>query len=383
MARTPDAIPEASLRLLLAPGVGPATIRRLRAHFPSDDAAATASTRALSEIDGIGQRTAEALRRSLDEIDPARELHLMAEHHVALILHGDDDYPPLLAAIADAPAGLWIRGTLEESDRLALAVVGSRRCTAYGREQAGRFAALLAQSGLTIVSGGALGIDGESHRGALRVGGRTIAVLGCGLARSYPQQHAELFDRIASEGGAVVSEYPMDTEPRREHFPRRNRIISGLSLGTLVIEAGQGSGALITARLAAETHGREVMAVPGRVDSPASAGCLAAIRDGWAALVRHHADVLNQLDASSHLVRGALEAAGHADARSSATLFDANLTQGQQRIIEVIADAGQRLHLDQIAARTQLPLSQIMADLTLLQIRGRVEKDHRGVSLKH
>ena len=150
----------------------------------------------------------------------------------------------------------------------------------------------------------------------------------------------------------------------------------------LVIEAPHRSGALITARQAAEEHGREVMALPGRVDSPASAGCLKAIREGWAAMVTDHADVLNQLDASSHLVRGALEAAGHADAGSAATLFDANLTDNQQAIITALHDAGETLLPDQLAARTQLPISQIMADLTLLQIRGRIHKDASGVRLK-
>jgi DNA processing protein len=276
-----------------------------------------------------------------------------------------------------------MRGRLDaKADRLALAIVGSRQCTAYGREQASRFAALMAQCGLTIVSGGARGVDAEAHRGALRTGGRTIAVMACGLARCYPPEHADLFSRIVDGGGALVSEHPMAVEPRDRHFPARNRIISGLSLGVLVIEAALRSGALITARAAADDHGREVMALPGRVDSPASAGCLKAIREGWAALVVDHADVLQQLDASSQLVRGALAAGGHGDAATSSTLFDGNLSDGQRAIVEVLASADQPLVVDVLAARTQLPLSQIMTDLTLLQIRGRVRKDHRGVQLR-
>lgn len=333
----------------------------------------------LMELEGVGRQTADTIRRAIDAADPDGERETMAAAGVQLLVHGDRDYPPLLAVIPDPPPALWVRGRVTDADRLALAVVGSRRCTTYGREQAGRFSGLLAQSGLTIVSGGAVGIDAEAHRGALRVGGRTIVVLGCGLGNCYPRQHAQLFERVVNEGGAILSAYPMAAEAKAEHFPPRNRIISGLSLGVLVIEAAARSGALITARLAAEKHGREVMALPGRVDSPASAGCLAAIAQGWAALVKDFADVLNQLDASSQLVRGALAAAGHPDAGSAATLFDGTLTESQQAIVEAVSRAEEPLLVDQIAARTQLPLGRIMADLTLLEIRGRVRKDHRGV----
>lgn len=378
MARLPLDVPDSTLRLLLAGGIGPATLRKLRERFANDDRIVAASTRELDEIDGIGELTAQALRRAIDDADPDAERRMMSAANTGLILHGDADYPPLLAAIPDPPPALWIRGRLDPADRLALAVVGSRKCTAYGREQAGRFASLLAQSGLTIVSGGAVGIDGEAHRGALRVNGRTIVVLGCGLSTSYPPEHASLFDRIIESGGAVMSEFAMDVPPVALNFPRRNRIISGLSLGVLVIEAALRSGALITARLAAEEHNREVMALPGRIDSPASAGCLRAIKEGWAALVVDHSDVLAQLDAANQLVRGALEAAGHDGAAQSATLFDGNLSDGQRQIVEVLSDAGDSLLIDQIAVRTQLPMSQIMADLTLLQIRGRVQKDFNG-----
>ncbi len=382
MPREPRDIADATLRVLLARGVGPATLSKLRTRFESDEKIVGAPAARLSDLEGIGPDTAEAIRRAIDQGDPEAERAAMADAGVRMILLGDDDYPALLAAIPRAPAALWVRGRLEPGDRLSIAMVGSRRCTAYGREQAGRFAALLAESGLTIVSGGALGIDGEAHRGALRVGGRTIVVLGCGLGRCYPPQHEELFERVVESGSAIVSPYRMAAEPRAEHFPPRNRIISGLSLGVLVIEAATRSGALITARLAAEEHGREVMAVPGRVDSPASAGCLAALREGWAALVVNHADVLNQLDASSHLVRGALEAAGHTDAATAATLFDETLTESQRAILETLSDSGRVVLVDQLAARTQFPLSRIMADLTLLQIRGRIERDHHGVQLR-
>ncbi len=382
MARDPLDIPDATLRLLLAPGIGAATMARLERHFGSHAAAASATAAELAGVEGIGEATAASIRRSLDETDPVRERASMAAAGATLILKGDDDYPALLAAIADPPAALRARGTLTAEDRLSIAVVGSRRCTAYGREQAGRIAALLSECGLTIVSGGALGIDGEAHRAALRAGGRTIAVLGCGLARTYPPQHGELFRRIQEQGGALLSEHRMEADPKAAHFPRRNRIISGLSLGVLVIEASRRSGALITARRAAEDQGREVMALPGRVDSPASAGCLQAIREGWAALVTGHADVLAQLDASSHLIRGALEAAGHPDASRRASLFDGRLSPGQRAIVEVLERDGGAVLVDQIAAKCRLPLGRVQAELTILQIRGRVVQDREGVRLK-
>ncbi len=382
MARKADEIPDATLRLLITAGVGPATQARLRRHFGSDEAAVAASAGELARIRSLGPSSADALRRALDEADTESERRRMAECDTGMIVRGDSDYPVLLEAIPDPPSGLWIRGHLQASDRLALAIVGARRCTAYGREQAGRFAGLLAECGLTIVSGGAIGIDGEAHRGALRAGARTIAVLGCGLDVVYPPQHRELFNRLLDAGSALVSEYSMATAPRPGHFPHRNRIISGLSIGVLVIEAARRSGALITARRAVEEHGREAMALPGRVDSPASAGCLAAIREGWAGLVTSHAEVLSQLDSSSHLLRGALEAAGHADATRKPTLFDTNLTGAQRTIVQTLRDADEPLVVDQIAARSGLPLSRILADLTLLEIRGHVRSDRDGVRLK-
>ncbi len=383
MPRLPQEIPECTLRLLLASGVGPATLRKLRHRFGTDDRIAQASAAEIDDVGGIGGTAAHRIRQAIHEADPDAERDVMTRCGTQMILLGDADYPALLATIADPPPALWIRGKLLPADRLAVAIVGSRRCTPYGREQAARFSALLSQAGLTIVSGGAAGIDGEAHRGALRVNGRTIVVLGCGLETAYPPDHKDLFDRVVHSGGAVVSEFPMRTPPTAANFPRRNRVISGMSLGVLVIEAAIRSGALITARLAAEDHNREVMALPGRVDSPASAGCHKAIREGWAALVTNHAEALEQLDSASQLLRGALEQAGHDHATNAATLFDSNLTQGQQAIVAVLEQASEALLLDQIAARTQMPLSQLMADLTLLQIRGRVSRDFSGrVQLK-
>lgn len=382
MPRSPDQIDDSVLRLALASGIGPVTYRRLISHFGDASSVVGASATDLAHVEGIGPARAARLKEELARTNLEAERAAMKRRNVAMILTGDADYPPLLASIDDPPVALWVRGMLTPEDSVALAIVGSRHCSAYGREQAGRFAGLLAQCGLTIVSGGARGIDAEAHRAALRVGGRTIAVCGCGLSHDYPPEHGDLFARICDDGGAVISEYPMGVTPRAEHFPRRNRIISGLSLGVLVIEAGRGSGALITARLATERHGREVMALPGRVDSPSAMGCLEAIRDGWAGMVLSHADVLTQLESAGHLVRGAFEASAQAPHDGAATLRELNLTEGQRAIVAALTEAEGPMLTDLLAHAVQMPPAALLSEITILEIRGLVARDQRGVRLK-
>jgi DNA processing protein len=237
----------------------------------------------------------EAARNSLRSPDHAAPdadlewLHRTGHHLLALT---SPNYPPLLATIPDAPPALYVRGSLEVLTTPQLAIVGSRHPTASGRDTAFRFAAHLARCGLVITSGLAEGIDGASHRGALAAAGATVAVCGTGLDRVYPEAHAELADAIA-ENGALVSEFAPRTPPRREHFPQRNRLISGLCLGTLVVEAARQSGSLITARCASE-QGREVFAIPGSIHNPLSRGCHRLIRDG-AKLVETADDILTEL----------------------------------------------------------------------------------------
>ena len=222
-------------------------------------------------VKGVGQKIAADIATVTDrQVD--EELADADEHGAAILTPADERFPPALKTIYDCPALLYVRGSLEETDAIAVGVVGSRSCTHYGMEQAERFGQLLARAGFTVVSGGARGIDTAAHRGALSAGGRTIAVMGCGLWETYPPENAELFERIVADGrGAIVSEQPMRTEIRAGNFHSRNRIISGLSLGVLIVEAARRSGALITARQAAE-QGRDVFALPGRADSPMSAG---------------------------------------------------------------------------------------------------------------
>ncbi len=247
---------------------------------------------------------AAKLRECFARSDPDAQRRRMESLGVALVIAGDSDYPPMLAATSDPPIVLWIRGDFLPNDAWSVAIVGARRSSAYGVEQAGRFSGALAASEVTVVSGAARGIDAEAHRGALRAEGRTIAVVGGGLSDPYPPEHIELLDEIVAAGGAVVSECPMQAAATPDRFPSRNRIIAGLSLGTLVIEAATRSGAIITANIACDIN-RLCMALPGPVHSGRSAGCHKLIQSMQAALVETPDDVLNHLVAHASTIEGA------------------------------------------------------------------------------
>ncbi len=373
----------ALLGLLLTPGLGPTLVGRCVEALGSAKAAAEASPGLLAAVQGISPRKAREVRAGLDELQRNgtidAELERIARHGVRLLALGDPDYPPLLGHIPDPPPLLWVRGTIEEADALAVGVVGSRKCSHYGREQAERFGSGCARAGLCIVSGGAYGIDAAAHRGAIKAGGRTLAVIGSGLAEPYPKDHAKLFDQIVHEGhGAIISELPMTVAPKPENFPRRNRIISGLSLGVLVIEAALRSGALITARLCVEEHNRELMAVPGRVDSATSAGCHKVLREGWATLVTGPEDVLHCLGEAGRMLevaqenRASIGGGGFSEEKSSPSFFTVNLTDTQRKLWDAL-DAPRSL--DQLCAWTKLPVPTIQSDLTMLEIRGSIKRE--------
>lgn len=347
--------------MAMAPGLGPVEGRRLLQTMGSAEAVVEASEAVLTSM--LGPVRGPRVHAALRAVDPEREWRCMEALGVQAVLPGDPDWPALLEAIPGAPLALWVRGQFDQADRFAVAVVGSRACTAYGLEQAGRFAGWLAEQGFTVVSGGARGIDAAAHRAALRHGGRTVAVLAGGLGVPYPREHAPLYDQIVASGGCVCSEFPCMFPSEAGLFPRRNRIISGLSLGTLLVEARQDSGALITARVAAEEHGREVMAVPGRVDSPASAGCHRAIREGWASLVTGVAEVSQQLRAMPLLVQAVAKGAavGSTDA--------AAVPAGLAPVLRAIREAG-RVDYDAIAVRTGLGIAEAMAAVTRLELAG-------------
>ncbi len=385
------------LQLTLTPGVGPILCRRIIQRFGSAGAALAASPAQLQEVQGIGKQLGPAIARGVREAQAlvAEELDLAQRLGVRLLALGEPDYPELLAQIPDAPPILYVRGTLEPRarDRYSVGIVGSRDATAYGIEQGERFAGGLARAGLTIVSGGARGIDTAAHRGALRAGGRTTVVLGCGLGECYPPENAELFARIAEakegSGGAIVSELPLRTPPTADNFPARNRLISGLSLGVIVIEAGQRSGSLITARLAAEEHGREVMAVPGRVDSPTSKGTHELLKSGGAALVTEPGDVLEVLRGPARHSFEGTHADRYADPsrapRDSDGLFagstasqsaspprtSPNLSDAQQRVLAALDSART---LDEIVAKTGLDPAKLRAEITALEMLRQVRR---------
>ncbi|QDT15621.1 DNA-processing protein DprA [Alienimonas californiensis] len=287
-----DATPElrAAVRLNLTPGVGPRTAEVLCGTFGSPAAVFAAPEADLRRISGIGAKVIGALRQTTEQAAD-EELRRAADAGVTVLHLGDPRYPPLLAEIPTAPRVLYVRGTLTPEDAAAIAMVGSRRCSTYGTRTAGSLARSLARAGLTVVSGMALGIDGAAHRGALEAGGRTLAVTATGMNTVYPPQHRGLAEDIAARG-AIVTEFPMGQAPTRGLFPQRNRVIAGLSLGVILVEAGRKSGALHTIRHAVEQN-REVFVVPGRLDDGCDGG-LDALRDG-ATLIRDADDVLADL----------------------------------------------------------------------------------------
>jgi len=362
MPRVPSEIPLEHWALAMAKGVGPVEGRRLLDALGDAAAVMRASADELAAV--IGASRASRVHEALRAVDVQAELRAMEQAQICGVLPGDADWPALLETIPAAPLALWVRGQFNESDRFAVAVVGSRACTGYGLEQAERFAGWLAEQGFTVVSGGARGIDAAAHRAALRHQGRTIAVLAGGLGIPYPPEHAPLFDEIVQAGGCVCSEFPTRFPSEAGLFPRRNRIISGLSLGTLLVEARRNSGALITGRLAAEEHGREVMAVPGRADSPASAGCHRAIREGWASLVSCVAEVSEQLHATPMLVAAAVSRAAHGGGEHSP-----GLSAAHRQVLDIIRDVG-RVDFDTIAMRASIGTAEAMAAVTMLELSG-------------
>ncbi|HEX4053636.1 MAG TPA: DNA-processing protein DprA [Tepidisphaeraceae bacterium] len=358
------------LQLALTEGIGPILTSRLVEAAGSAQAACEANASLLRSVEGIGpgksQTIVDALRRAADQVED--ELARAAAGGVSLICIEDEAYPEMLKVISDPPPVLYVRGGLEPRDLNGMAIVGSRRCTHYGREQAERFGALLAQAGFTIISGGARGVDSAAHRGALSSpSGRTISVLGCGVDIAYPPENHALFDQIAGRG-AVLSEFPLSSPPLRENFPRRNRIISGLSRGVLVVEADVASGALITARQACDSHNRPVFAIPGRIDNAMSAGPHALIRDG-AVLVTALEDIVDNLGPLPHPITSpAPEVPVTEEIPASPVMLD----DRQQRILQGIdLDPTQ---LDTIIARTDLPAEIVMQELTMLTLRGVVKR---------
>jgi len=354
-----DAI-AAELILAFTPGVGPRLRKALLAHFGTAEAALAAAASDLRAVPGIGQKLSRSLVAARREVDIESALQDCREHQVQVLVESQPDYPAPLRTIPDPPGVLFVRGAIVPADGLAVAIVGTRHATQYGVAQAERLAAGLARAGYTIVSGLARGIDAAAHRGALKAGGRTLAALGSGILNVYPPEHAALADEIATRG-AVLGENPPRSPPLPGAFPQRNRIITGLSLGVIVVEAPDRSGALISARHAME-QGREVFAVPGRIDSRTSRGCHKLIRDG-AKLVESVDDVLEELGplATPTPARGMEE---EQPLRHPGELL---LNEPEKQVLASIGD--EPLTVDDLVSQCGLPVQNVLATISVLEMR--------------
>ena len=361
------------LKLIRADSIGPITFAKLIKYFGSAETVLGASVSELAKVDGVGFKTAERIAATRNKFDPAVELELAQKLGVWIVNLDDKRYPPALKQIYDPPPVLYIKGSFTRQDNLAISIVGSRHCSLYGQEQSSRLAHFLSSAGFTICSGMARGIDTAAHQGALSAGGRTIAVQGCGLANVFPPENKKLFALIA-ESGACISELPLQYEPLPENFPPRNRIIAGLSLGTIVIEASFRSGALITARAALDCN-REVMAVPGKIDSPLSKGAHRLIKQG-AKLIESVEDVMEALGyIGEQLETHVSAAAAKASEKIEKPLFDVSqlkLSSDEKTIFDCLGK--EPLHIEQIIADTNLTPGSVNASLISLRLKGLIKQ---------
>lgn len=353
---------EALLRLHLTRGIGARTYKALVEHFGSPEAILDATGAALQAVPGIGPKLAAAIIETSRTIGVTVEINLAKEKNVHIIPYTDDRYPEYLKAIYDPPLVLYVRGNLLKTDAVALAVVGARRCTYYGLAQAERFSRLLAQKGFCIVSGMARGIDAAAHRGAISSDGRTIAVLGCGLGTIYPRENIELAEQIARHG-AIVSELPMNTPPDFRNFPSRNRLISGLSLGVIVVESSLNSGSLITAQWALE-QGKEVFAIPGNIDNLYSRGTHKLIKEG-AKLVEDITDILQELGPVA-------ESLNTSDTQTTTDPRSLSLNSHEKKIFALLSSSPK--DIDEIIQLAGLPPSAVTSTLMILEIKRLVKQ---------
>ncbi len=331
-----------------------------RFHHPED--IFHASVNEMADLSGFTEL--QASRISDDSFIPTQsQIDYLDDHKISLLSRTSEDYPVSLKEIDNAPYVLFVRGRLDERDRFAVGLVGSRTATPYGKSIAGKFSRELSNAGLTIVSGGAMGIDTSVHHAAVEAGGRTIAVLGCGLDIAYPRENQKMFNQIVDQDqGAMITEFPLGAQPEPWRFPQRNRIISGMSMGIVVIEAGIPSGALSTATWAAD-QGRDVMAIPGNIDREASKGTNGLIKDG-AILVDEPADVLRTL--------GVLVMKSPAAATQLALPNLANIPNNQRRILEKLSLTPR--HIDALAADLHLASTDVSVQMTLMELSGLIRR---------
>lgn len=349
--------------LSMVPGVGPILRRDLLERFGSPQGVLSAAPSELLEVPRLGPKLCRAIATARETIDVQAEINRCRTHGFGLLSSCRGDLPKALNEIHDPPAVLYIRGEIVPQDALAVAIVGTRHASHYGRKQAQRLASSLSRAGVTIVSGLARGIDTEAHRAALDAGGRTIAVLGSGLLNVFPSENRELADEISSGHGAILSENPTLSKPMRGSFPRRNRIVTGLSQGVIVVEAGDRSGALISARLSME-QGREVFAVPGPVDSRTSRGCHRLIRDG-AKLVETADDVLEEL---GPMFQPTTDDQGH----EVHQLAELQLNEQERTVLDAIRNDA--TSIDDVVEGCGLPIHRVLSTISVLEMRRMVRR---------
>jgi len=348
------------LALSLTPGLGSILIKRLLERFKTPEAVFGASVKELSGIEGLGEKVAGEIRKGPQKKMVERELSLLERAGGKIITLKDDDYPRRLKDIYDPPALLYVRGELRRGDELAVAIVGSRKTAPYGRWMTEKIGEDLARHGVTVVSGMARGIDSLAHKGAIQGGGRTIAVLGCGVDVIYPSENRSLFHEIL-EHGAILSEFPMGSHPEGGHFPKRNRVISGLSIGVVIVQASAESGSLITAGYALE-QGREVFAVPGNVGAEGSRGTNQLIKDG-AKLVESSDDILEEILPQWSREEGGVQ---------KAEIPVADLGREEETLYKLLGETP--LHIDAIIRESQLDPGKVSSLLLNLELKGLISQ---------
>ncbi|MGV3772299.1 MAG: DNA-processing protein DprA [Verrucomicrobiales bacterium] len=354
---------EAFIALNMIPQIGPVKVRHLLEHFRDAPSILRASKSELSRVHGIGEAAAEAISGWKSTIDLESELKRIKDFDCFVVTSEDDNYPNLLREIYDPPLALYVKGTLTDRDKNSVAIVGSRMTTSYGMNTARKFGYQLAYMGVTVVSGGARGIDTAAHQGALSAKGRTIAVMGTGINMVFPPENAALFEKIASSG-AVITQFPFNRPGDKQAFPIRNRIVAGMTLGTVVVEANATSGALITAGMAVD-FGRHVFAVPGQIDSPRSKGCHDLIKKG-AKLCEGAEDIVSEFE---YLFPQSNRPPQLAETPSLPGL---TLTDNEAKVYETLRR--EQMYIDEIIEHSGLPPSAVSVTLLSLEMKRMVKQ---------
>lgn len=349
---------EAFLVLNTVPDLGPVRIKLLVEHFGTAEKVLSASGKELEKINGIGKKISDNILNWKGFFDLEEECRQIEKNNISIITIKDSCYPKLLKEIYDPPAVLYVKGSIKEEDKNAVAIVGARNASYYGINTANRFARELSGRGFTVVSGMARGVDTAAHEGVIQAKGRTIAVFGCGLDKVYPPENTELAGKIVSNG-AVISEFPLGTPPLKQNFPKRNRIISGLCLGVIVVEAGKYSGSLITARLAGE-QGREVFSVPGRIDAVTSQGTNILIKNG-AKPVFNVDDILEEFGYSFV-----------PEQKKEDERMVPALSGSEEKIFSFLTEEASTV--DELVGACEIPVSEVWGGLVNLELKGLVKR---------